>query len=895
MNYKRKKDELSLIAKKIFDYKFKREALKIYEGAHTTTILEYTQWEERCKALLDTFFTRDGTNSGIILFPDIERAVDNHTPPFNIWARAMSILNNWCKNSSPEDATGLIVRNYDLQDHFCLRGITEKEIKDTLGFNNSRNMFSFQENDKRLLAFNPSLKIIFIIRLIELRKGELQLNQEVDHCIDEVNLLCFLLKNELAYTGVIVTGLVAYSGENAHGQSGCKDCDNIIVSFEIFNSDETFKSFLENFFSEEENKHLVKSVARYEKNDKADVFQAVASKILGYLSHLQYVTLREPVLPVTEQDATGNIKQAELLLNRYQMEIAYSDDKRIWLEGNYGTGKTVVALKKLELLVKALKDKEVIYYVNFARKSLLDLHVKQIFGKYENVRTIKGEHSLSDIIKHQILPKEKEQGTKNIHLIVDKYSSQDLSTEEVESLTPILNDEEELKKSTFLIAVQPIKINRVEYFYEMGIKRQFSETKHELDKLRMATGIKVRTLKNVMRTTVQINNLAKFTREYLDKGSNRCVRQQQSYGTKPSIDFPYRAPRFQPEKVIDYDEMYSLSSVEDITDERNYQETVTSYSYTCDSQIGHGTKPSIDEYKISESSTPLSVTPDDSSYRAPPFPPKKLIDYDEIYPLLHTEYITDKRNYQETVTSYSYTCDSQIGHGIKGPLPRLIKLDESADLNEHVALIAAVFYEVIAERKPIRIAVIHFEHEDPPLWLKSLFQLKNISKSITVTENTEEFLKDTRKKLVLVKNLKFLRGLEFSKVLLILDSNEHHLRHLIPEAITRCMEDLTILIRPPVHRDHRSNTVEDLAVEWEKNMDNGLLRILKIKFCSEPSCKSRKVHSSFYCNNEISFGTCYRFHQNSTLYKDFLKEIQQKKVRNVQPKNKGKQRRAEAA
>ena len=820
MNYKRKKDELSLIAKKIFDYKFKREALKIYEGAHTTTILEYTQWEERCKALLDTFFTRDGTNSGIILFPDIERAVDNHTPPVNIWARAMSILNNWCKNSSPEDATGLIVRNYDLQDHFCLRGITEKEIKDTLGFNNSRNMFSFQENDKRLLAFNPSLKIIFIIRLIELRKGELQLNQEVDHCIDEVNLLCFLLKNELAYTGVIVTGLVAYSGENAHGQSGCKDCDNIIVSFEIFNSDETFKSFLENFFSEEENKHLVKSVARYEKNDKADVFQAVASKILGYLSHLQYVTLREPVLPVTEQDATGNIKQAELLLNRYQMEIAYSDDKRIWLEGNYGTGKTVVALKKLELLVKALKDKEVIYYVNFARKSLLDLHVKQIFGKYENVRTIKGEHSLSDIIKHQILPKEKEQGTKNIHLIVDEYSSQDLSTEEVESLTPILNDEEELKKSTFLIAVQPIKINRVEYFYEMGIKRQFSETKHELDKLRMATGIKVRTLKNVMRTTVQINNLAKFTREYLDKGSNRCVRQQQSYGTKPSIDFSYRAPQFQPEKVIDYDEMYSLSSVEDITDERNYQ---------------------------------------------------------------------------ETVTSYSYTCDSQIGHGIKGPLPRLIKLDESADLNEHVALIAAVFYEVIAERKPIRIAVIHFEHEDPPLWLKSLFQLKNISKSITVTENTEEFLKDTRKKLVLVKNLKFLRGLEFSKVLLILDSNEHHLRHLIPEAITRCMEDLTILIRPPVHRDHRSNTVEDLAVEWEKNMDNGLLRILKIKFCSEPSCKSRKVHSSFYCNNEISFGTCYRFHQNSTLYKDFLKEIQQKKVRNVQPKNKGKQRRAEAA
>ena len=97
-------------------------------------------------------------------------------------------------------------------------------------------MFSLPENDKRFFAFNPSLKIILIIRLAELQKGELQLvKKEVDHCIDEVNLLCFLLKNELADTGVIVARLVAYSGDNAHSQRGCEDCNNIIVSSEIFN------------------------------------------------------------------------------------------------------------------------------------------------------------------------------------------------------------------------------------------------------------------------------------------------------------------------------------------------------------------------------------------------------------------------------------------------------------------------------------------------------------------------------------------------------------------------------------------------------------------------------------------------------------------------------------
>ena len=862
MNYKRYEDEISRIANNISKYKFKRKDLEIYEGANTITILKYDQWEERCRKLLDTFFSRDGKNCGIILFPEVEITLHSQICQVEIWARVLRTLNDWCKISSPKDATGLIIRNYDLLDHLYFHGITDVEIKDTMCFNVSENMLSFLNNDKRFLAFNPSLKIILLIRLVELQKDEFQfVKKEVDHCIDEVNLLCFLLRDELAYTGVIVTGLVAYSGENAHSQSACKDCDNTIFSSEIFNTAETFKRFLKSFLREKNNKDLVKCTARYVKKDKeANVFQAVASKILGYLSHLQFATLQEPVLPIIEQDTTDNIIQAELLLDRYQMEIAYSDDKRVWLEGDYGTGKTVVALKKLELLLKALKDKEVIYHVNFARKSPLEFLIKQRFEKHVNVTSIKGEYSLSYIIKHQILPKERGKGTKNIHLVVDEYSSQDLSTKEVESLIPILNDEEELINSTVLIAVQPIKINRVDKFCEEGIKRQFSETKHDLNKLITATGIKVKILENVMRTTVQINKLAKITRKYLDNQSNRCVRQDQRYNIKSILE------------KLNY-----VKIDEEKLKEENFNSSFQSTNL--------------------ESNFPLSVTSEDSSSLAttnPPFQLEKLIDYDEFYQLVHTESIRYAENYQETVTSFSYTCDSQIGHDVNGPLPQLIKLPKLTNLSEQVALIAAVFYEVIAERKPIRIAVIHFEPEDPPLWLKSLFQMKNISKIFTVKITAEEFFKDTSNNCVLVKNLNFLRGFEFSKVLLILNSNEHHLRHLTPEAITRCMKDLTILIRPPVHGNHLSDTVEDLAVEWEKHLDNGILRILKIEFCLETSCNSKKVQQKSYCNDEISFGTCYRFHQNSELYKDFLEEIQPKKIGNVQTENKERYKEAMA-
>ena len=764
-----------------------------------------------------------------------------------IWQRLMITLNNWCRKSSPKEATGLIIRNYDLKDHLYFRGIKENEIKDTLGFSNSANMFDFQESDTRFLVFNPSLKLIFIIRLVELQEGDSKLlKKEVDHCIDEVNLLCFLLRDELENTGVIVTGLVAYSGENAHNQSVCKDCDNIF-SFEIFNSVKTFKGFLKSFFREKNIKDLKIHVARNLKKNKVNIFQAVASKILGYLSHLQFKMFEKPVLPVAEHDATDNIKQAELLLNCYQMEIAYSDDKRIWLEGNYGTGKTIVARKKLELLLKALKAKEVIYYVSFA-ESLLDLQIKQRFEENENVRTIRSEYSLSNTIKHQILPEERKIGTKNIHLIVDEYSSQDLSSKEVESLIPVLNEEEELINSTVFIAVQPIKINRVEKICENGIKREFSETKHQLKKLVMATGIKERTLKNVMRTTVEINNLAEITREYLDEQSNRCVHH-----------------------VV-----------------RSDFKEVTNFNSSLQS------RPNRVESNVS-----LSVTSDNSSNRTTrslSSLPEKLIDYDENYKLVHTEINADEENFRETVTSFSYTCHSQIGHGINGPLPRFIKVSESADICEQVALIAAVLDEIIEPEvtKPNRIAVIHLEPDDPPLWLKSLFQLENISPSLKVTSNTAKFLKDDNKSLVLVKKLKFLRGLEFPKVLLILDSDEHHQRHLIPEAIARCTSNLTVLIRPPVHGIHKHNTVADLADEWEKNLDSNILRIIKIGFCFEPSCNERRVQRETYCKCKIMFGMSYGVHKNCKSYKNFLREIRRKKIGNVQPEYKDKKREAEA-
>ena len=87
------------------------------------------------------------------------------------WQKVMITLNAWCKTSASKNATGMIIRNYNIKDHLNFCGITECDIKATLDFKDSKDMFNFQKSHKRFFVFNPALKVILIIRLIELRNG----------------------------------------------------------------------------------------------------------------------------------------------------------------------------------------------------------------------------------------------------------------------------------------------------------------------------------------------------------------------------------------------------------------------------------------------------------------------------------------------------------------------------------------------------------------------------------------------------------------------------------------------------------------------------------------------------------------------------------------------------
>ena len=295
--------EVQQIIKIISKCKFKKENKCIYEGGDSCKDLTHELWEQRYQDLLRTFYARNGQFSGIITFLETDTTAQGK-PLKNV----VNTLKKWCENScSPSDidnkggASGIIIRNYNLEDHLKFCEATDYEALRK----HSEGKFQVNENDQRFLVFNPSQKNILGIRLVDAQQCG-QLKHETHLCIDKVNIVCLLLRDELKDSGVKVAGLVTYLGENAHND--CIHCSNFIVSCKIFNSFGEFNRFVEeNIFV-----GIAEPLKTGASVDATKIFQVLGSKMLGYLAHLQFKieTLDKAITPITKGSPSSGIREA---------------------------------------------------------------------------------------------------------------------------------------------------------------------------------------------------------------------------------------------------------------------------------------------------------------------------------------------------------------------------------------------------------------------------------------------------------------------------------------------------------------------------------------------------------------------------------------------------------
>ena len=789
LNYWQSKSHISAVASMILDYKFNHDSVELLCGANQVSNITYKELNKRWKDLFLQFYTQYEKPVEVITFPEIIEFDGSQ-----IWEKAMNVLKMWFDKSNIK--YGLIIRNYDLKGH-----LNFSKVK--IGLNGK-----FEQCNERLLLFNPTHRVILTIYFNEDAK---KLEQEVYDCVDEVNLLSLLLREELIGSNVLMTGIVVCSGKNS--KTCCMDCSDFIVSFDIFTSVDNFNDFWCSYFGQENYK---------ENNGTGQVFQKVASKILGLLAHFQYKTFDEAMLPTLKKHPEQKILEAELLLNRYQMEIVYSKEKRIFLTGSYGSGKSMVIYKKIELLQKILKDHDIIYYVNFEEKSHLDNDFVTKMKLNEKVKVIKGGFDLSYLIKSQILPKEKKNDTETIHLIVDEYDTQSLSSREASQLTEIFTNQVQFRNSTIFIAAQPIEISRVSYQTFEGREQTMSEEKHMLGELKNV--MSVYNLRYVLRNTVEIYTLAGITQDLLRTKTNK-------------------------------------------------------YTHDIEPCIIKFFSPQTYNRRESDIKT-LPLTANDLRFH-----PLRRIDHDVLYKLADAPIDKDNENCQRLVTSYRYNTNSKIGHNISGPLPQLIKVTDLVNSREQIALVA-FFISRIFKINTKRVAIIHFESKVPP-WLHELFNL-SVFQGLKITFDPTKFrhgnLDQCRQNggLVLVTEYRCVKGLEFSDVLLLLSKNEYYLKQFIPEAITRCMSHLSVLIVPCGKEFNQSETVSVLVNELEKantmSKNNPIIEKVELKFCSKPICRTQIKD---YCED----GCSKYVHKFTKFYQDFYEEIKQWVISDFQSHN----------
>ena len=808
--------------------------MKIFRGANKTDILNHLKWKENSQNYVRKFYTKEGTFVEPILIPDLQKKKET---PEILWNETINleVMRQWCSISDSE--LGLIIPNYNILDHFGFNGISESDLQEVL------NIKSIHSNINRLLIFNASWKLLVVIRTA----SETHLKEEIDYCITDINMLLLMFRDELEDSGVVVTGLIVYLGENLHLERNCSNCQHFIVTSEVFESAESMDIFWTKYKEEE---IFQKIKIALPNGDKEKEFMAVSSKVLPYLASYQYHICGKQVLPTLEEEPTRNIEQAELLLDRYQMEIAHSMENRIILKGNYGTGKTIICLKKIKLLSKKLRDKETIYYINFQGESELDGVVSKKIKKYHrNINVLKGDTTLSNIIESKVLPREEDAGTKMVHLFVDEFNTESLTKEEVSTVVKLFSKRRLLKQSKILLAVQPIEMKRIDFHCVNGEESEYCENRNMLCELEKIMTVK--HLQYVMRTTVEINSLIEITQEYLNEKSNQYTRNLESSECMLEDEVTQNADLDIHEN---FDPNGKVISQKNELLTRDSKNQIISFEH----EFNISKNPQIDfTQKVSSSNS-------NSNFK--PFQFEKTVDFDELHKLTSTENTGNGENFQRRETTYRYHCHSSIGHNISGRLPTLINLTHF-DQNEAFLLFASLFEFIGSKTK--RTAIIHFDY-DNSCWLVRLFKLSTIIPSLTILDDVEDFFSNKNEKLVLVKNYKYVRGIEFSDVILLLDANEYHLKQFIPEAMARCQSNLSIVIKPAENVTGKEDTVMNLMEHWvnlnREQEKEKLIKTLLLNFCKCSSaimCKKEAVKQ----RREEDTGYNYKIHKHSQSYK----------------------------
>ena len=771
-------------------------------------IFKASKWKEKC----EKYFNRYYKAARIIAVPSDRGRIIN----------AFSFL------CSENQGRGFVFKNYDIVKHLEFLGYDKATLKAKLGQTQTGKCISY-------VAYVEQKNVIYICEKV--------LNgSNMSQCLNNISVIIkyflTLYNRELQKSKVNVIGLLIRENENQELVE-CRFCGLFSPSYKHFESPASFKNWL-------------KLTETYERRwdvpnakEKNKLFNDLAAEILCFMA------LQEKCLPTHTDDKSQQFKQTYLLYTPQQMDIHFSNAKHVVIQGSYGSGKSILGLKKVELIWKRLKENEKIIYLNFDLKSKLHFLMEENLKKYVRIpsRKIKRINSIGSILEspsQSIFVCHNKAGVKlslileetvklNLntletakiifHLIIEEYDGETLSVDEAAKATELVQGTGLLESNIVLLA-QPLTK-----------KRSFSIDKKSYEKKtcmfhNLESTFKIVKLTEVLRCTNEICSITKSTQSFVQNKDNVFVTE---------MDAPFLEHEQQ-----DNDKNQIISFT---TQESNYTEM----------------EPSV---MLENSRNEKVLNPiDDISQTNESLDPG--IDLDQVFK--RSSYLQEEiAGKSKIISKFGFLCEPKQGVDIKWSKPNLVEISEEIKSTSDMLVISLglVLKYFIGKNKAT--TVLYMDDEEPGT-LRKIIELLQKGESFLHTQDIETYLKESRQSNVIFSsNFRSVNGMEFDHVVIVVSQSEYYLKCYLPQAISRCTYDLTIVLLP---EDDSYKISSGTRYEETKgtvgNMIEELKRARLLKQMVVTECKV--CEEDCYClSNDTDNKQTFGVHTHSVQYKNYL-------------------------
>ena len=360
-------------------------------------------------------------SEGVFSIPNLDGNTSIIKPFLNAQVNSiMNCMKNWCKNESDGKEKGFVIYSYNLDSHLTFLKFPKNVLQPHL-YKTSEDLH------ETVIVYNAAIQVILLIRLA------VSQNLENDMKLSTNDMMKFILifQDVLSQSGMKLINLLV-ANEQVNYQSKCDSCKHQIISVENFSSPEAY----ERWWKKEKCNFRI-SVIHTNLNEKFS--SEFLAKALGLLTYFQLSEGNQfcQTFPYQTKYMTPD-----------QTKIVYSPQKHLIINGCSGSGKSVVALKKAEIILSRLKPNEILRYITCNSSSLPGELIV-----LDPDLVIDNGSKQPEITRIQQLLKKYPEKMK-INLIFDEFISENLNETEAKKLNLIFKTNKKLKDSDIILIPQ---------------------------------------------------------------------------------------------------------------------------------------------------------------------------------------------------------------------------------------------------------------------------------------------------------------------------------------------------------------------------------------------------------------------------------------------------------